>query len=544
MVGRVGAGDDGRDVARAGGRNHRERGLPHAQQAHLAQVVEVVFVDHGEPRTMAVERVGPLRFRGREHRVEERNTISALAHARGRVQRSQRRIGLLRRPQLRIEPEEVRLPEEHVHRRRRSGAGGVGAGRGGPMCPPHGDTRASDLTIDVDRLPRRARPRKLHRTREAACRQFGPPLRIARQPDHRFAKAVGVDPIDLLDGVAAHFCKRGRASRHNRRAACHRFDDGQPEPFVHRWIHEHFCEAVERRQVLERDVAGEPDRVGNLRAPDDILEPAREPAVWTDAHELMRQFAGAAARRKRFHELRQVLPRLDGPDIENGAVRQAVSAPNAIELRRISDAVERRCGGLVHDVHPIRIQRVQPHDVVLCALGHGDDGVSTLRGEINERRIEQHAPQRVITGVHPQAHVVNRHDRRRRRCDRHHAVGEMRDIGVERVERRRRTELHPHHARHLSPGNSDSDRWRKRTGRLDIAIREHHHLVVRRFARKMMQQMLGVVPDTGPPRPQCGPVKRDTHGHVIAGRWSFVLGRRSSNVGVSLIAVRRPRVEC
>ncbi|PYQ81789.1 MAG: hypothetical protein DMG03_19195 [Acidobacteria bacterium] len=175
MIGRVGAGDDRRHAARARGIDHRQRRLPHAQQAHLAQVVEVVFVDHGEPRTMAVERVGPLRFRGREHRVEERNTISALAHARGRVQRSQRRIGLLRRPQLRIEPEEVRLPEEHVHRRPRSGAGGVGAGRGGPMCPPHGDTRASDLTIDVDRLPRRARPRKLRRCGSRANRTIASP---------------------------------------------------------------------------------------------------------------------------------------------------------------------------------------------------------------------------------------------------------------------------------------------------------------------------------------------------------------------------------
>ena len=127
MIGGVRAGDDGGDAALARRVDHRERGLPHAQQAHLAQVVEVVLVDHREARTMTVEGVGPLGFGRRQHRVEQRHPIAAVAHAGRGVQRAERRVRLPRLPELGIEPEEVRLAEKNVDRRlRRVCAGPVG----------------------------------------------------------------------------------------------------------------------------------------------------------------------------------------------------------------------------------------------------------------------------------------------------------------------------------------------------------------------------------------------------------------------------------
>jgi hypothetical protein len=104
--------------SRAAG-DHRQRRLPHPQQAHLAQVVEVVFVNHRKPRCMAIERRNPFRFGFGEHRVEQCNAIAALTGIRSGVERAERRIRLLGVPQLGIETQKIRLAEQHVDRRRR-----------------------------------------------------------------------------------------------------------------------------------------------------------------------------------------------------------------------------------------------------------------------------------------------------------------------------------------------------------------------------------------------------------------------------------------
>ncbi len=130
MIARVGAGDDRRDAARLRGIDHGQRGLAHAQQAHLAEIVEVVFVDHREARPMAIERGRPLPLRRREHRVEQRDAVAALADTGRRVERAERRVGLLRLPELRVESKEIRLAEEHVD-----------GGRCGRLCG--GDRSAS-----------------------------------------------------------------------------------------------------------------------------------------------------------------------------------------------------------------------------------------------------------------------------------------------------------------------------------------------------------------------------------------------------------------
>ena len=66
---------------------------------------------------MAVERLRPLGLGRRQHRVEERHAIAVVAHARGGVQRAERRVRLPRLPQLRVEAQEVRLAEQDVDRR-------------------------------------------------------------------------------------------------------------------------------------------------------------------------------------------------------------------------------------------------------------------------------------------------------------------------------------------------------------------------------------------------------------------------------------------
>ncbi len=82
-----------------------------------------------------------------------------------------------------------------------------------------------------------------------------------------------------------------------------------------------------------------------------------------------------------------------------------------------------------------------------------------------QRTVEQHAPRRVVARVERQAHVVNRHDRRHRRRERHHAVGEVHDVGAELAQQPRRQRLHPHHPRH-APATTVATRTRGGSGRV------------------------------------------------------------------------------
>ena len=79
MIGRIRSRDDDRHARADGVIDHLERRFAHAQQAHLAQVVEAVFVDRGQARAMLLDRGAPLGDRLREHRVEQRDAVTALA---------------------------------------------------------------------------------------------------------------------------------------------------------------------------------------------------------------------------------------------------------------------------------------------------------------------------------------------------------------------------------------------------------------------------------------------------------------------------------
>jgi hypothetical protein len=114
MIGGVRSRDDDRHVGDPREIDHLERGFAHAQQAHLAQVVEAVFVDRGEARALILERAAPFADGLRQHCVEERGAVAALAQVRGGVQRPERRVWLLRLEQLGIEAQVVRLAEQNI----------------------------------------------------------------------------------------------------------------------------------------------------------------------------------------------------------------------------------------------------------------------------------------------------------------------------------------------------------------------------------------------------------------------------------------------
>ena len=153
-------------MPRARGVDHRQRGLPHPQQAHLAQVVEIVLVDHGEARPMAVERGRPLGFRRREHRIEERDGVA-------RVRARRRRRTARRAARTAAAPPRA-WDRTGGNRPARTGPSGPTRWAShAAACSDDGVCRSgirgefvavmpgrSGLAIDVERLARRALPRE------------------------------------------------------------------------------------------------------------------------------------------------------------------------------------------------------------------------------------------------------------------------------------------------------------------------------------------------------------------------------------------------
>jgi hypothetical protein len=64
---------------------------------------------------VGVEGRRPLPFGLGQHGVEQRRRIPARADGRSRVQSAERRVRLTRVPELGIEPQEVRLPEQDIY---------------------------------------------------------------------------------------------------------------------------------------------------------------------------------------------------------------------------------------------------------------------------------------------------------------------------------------------------------------------------------------------------------------------------------------------
>ncbi len=315
----------------------------------------------------------------------------------------------------------------------------------------------------------------------------------------------------MSDRLAAHLAQRRSRPRDHRHAARHRFDHRQPEAFVHRRVHEHLGERVQRRQVFEGHVPGEGDRAIESASRDPLTNPARHPAVRADTHELVREIAGLQPLREGIDQRRQVLARLDRADVQDHPLLEAVLPPDPRERVRIAHRRERRRRGFVDDADAPRIHVVGADDVFLRAFGHGDDGVGAPRREPDQRPVEQHAARRVIPRIEPQAHIVNRDHRGHARQHGDHAVGEVRDLRVYRLQRRGRVQLNPHHARHVARRSDDAHVRRQRSIRIHCLIRQHRQLAGAGLSGEVMQQVLGVVADAGSSGTQRRAVKCDAH---------------------------------
>ena len=224
---------------------------------------------------------------------------------------------------------------------------------------------------------------------------------------------------------------------------------------------------------------------------------------------------------ERGEQARQVLARLDRPDVQHEALRQAVAPPDGLE-RRIScqrDELGRR--GQMDDVHARGVRTVQAHDVALCARRVGDDRARPRRRTVHQRPVQDHPAHRVIAGVQRQAHVVDRHDRGHAARQWNHAVREMGDVGVHRPKDPRREELHPRQRDRRQAIAVHRHVRRHRRAHVDPTIGEDNELVAGARRRQVSQQALGVAAHARARRPKGGAVERDPHDQIpgIESEW-------------------------
>ena len=149
------------------------------------------------------------------------------------------------------------MPSDSMH------AGWNRARRGGHVLP----LRRVASPIDLEPLARRALPGE-HRARAqperrqlfaplADLRASAPARRRALSASRRSTCSTAPPPIS----ASAATCPVTTGVPHAIASI-----DRQAEALVHRRKHEHLGQAVERRQIVERHVAGEPDRVARSAA--------------------------------------------------------------------------------------------------------------------------------------------------------------------------------------------------------------------------------------------------------------------------------------
>ena len=85
----------------------------HPFEAHLAQIVEIVFVEQHQLRLAAAQLLLEFRSAFRQHRIEESHAMAGLAQQRRHLQRGQRRVRLGALELLAVEPQEVRMAYEN-----------------------------------------------------------------------------------------------------------------------------------------------------------------------------------------------------------------------------------------------------------------------------------------------------------------------------------------------------------------------------------------------------------------------------------------------
>lgn len=113
MVSHIRAADDDCAALFFGRDNHLEGGLAHTEQAHLAEVVEVVLKDDSEARLMVPKGRIPFMRAVTEHGIEEGHIKTTTPKHGSRIERTEGWIRLHSLPEFRIETQIVRLAEEN-----------------------------------------------------------------------------------------------------------------------------------------------------------------------------------------------------------------------------------------------------------------------------------------------------------------------------------------------------------------------------------------------------------------------------------------------
>ena len=136
---------------------------------------------------------------------------------------------------------------------------------------------SADLAVDLAHAAHRRLPRELLRARESLARRSRRRARRSARDRCRRRSPADRTGSTSTRRVAGHLGQRRDVRRDDRRAAGHRLERRQPEPFVEGGEDEHAGQPVHDRQRLFRQVAEEADVLG---AADAGAPRAAAPRTW------------------------------------------------------------------------------------------------------------------------------------------------------------------------------------------------------------------------------------------------------------------------
>ena len=146
------------------------------------------------------------------------------------------------------------------------------------------------------------------------------------------AIADGIVRVDQHRCVAGDLGQRRQVRRDDRRAAGHRLERRQAEPFVERREDEHARQPIHHRQRFLRQVAQEADVLVELMMVDRTPQRRVLRDVVADQHELQVIQAAAAHQLERFDQPLEVLVRLDVAGVEHELVVELIALADADDV--------------------------------------------------------------------------------------------------------------------------------------------------------------------------------------------------------------------
>jgi hypothetical protein len=225
---------------------------------------------------------------------------------------------------------------------------------------------------------------------------------------HRPGQGAHIGGVHQKRRIPGHFGQAGGVGADHRRSAGHRFQHRQSEALIETGEDKEVGGTVDGREVLVGHVAGEDDPVPQPQFPQAAEEALVEPTFF--AHNDQAQVVGRQEVVEGFQERGEVLAGLNGADVEDEVLRQAVAGADGSDGFWAGRA-EAGVHPLVDDGDFLLRDAIEANGVPLGALGDGDDRIGRAQ-EAGHHQGQKPAVQGFVGfGMEEEDEVVEGEDR-------------------------------------------------------------------------------------------------------------------------------------